>query len=81
MGGVSLGTTPEAAEEGAGIVRWTIWSGRRMCADATQVPLALILRVLVSSMNSTPEVSVARKKTGICKRMRGDRLRLEGSTR
>jgi hypothetical protein len=36
---------------------------------------------LVSSMNSTPAASVARKKTGICRRMRGDRLRLEGSTR
>lgn len=81
MGGVSVGTTPEAADEGAGMVRWTIWSGRRMWVEATQAPVELILRVFVSSMNSAPEVSAARKKTGICRRMRGDRRELEGSTR
>jgi hypothetical protein len=43
--------------------------------------VALMLSVFVSSMNSAPEVSVARKKTGICKRIRGDRLVLTGSTR
>jgi hypothetical protein len=81
IGGVSLGTTPEEADDGAGMVRWTICSGRRMCVEATQAPVALILSVLVSSINSAPEVSAARRKTGICSRMRGDRLRLEGSTR
>jgi hypothetical protein len=81
MGGVSLGTIPEAADEGAGMVRWTIWSGRRMCVEATQAPVELMLRVFVSSIKSAPELSAARKKTGICKRRRGDRRRLEGSTR
>ena len=48
------------------------------CVDT---PVVLMLRVFVSSINSAPEVSAPRRKTGICKRMRGDRLRLEGSTR
>jgi hypothetical protein len=81
IGGVSLGTTPEEAEDGAGMVRWTIWSGRKIWAEATQAPVELMLSVFVSSMNSAPDVSAARRKTGICSRMRGDRLRLEGSTR
>jgi hypothetical protein len=51
-----------------------------MCVEATQAPVALMLSVFVSSMNSAPEVSAARKKTGICKRMRGDRLKFAGST-
>jgi hypothetical protein len=38
-------------------------------------PVALIFRVLVSSMNSTPEVSTPRRNTGTCRRMRGDRRR------
>ena len=63
------------------MVRWTIWSGRKMWVEATQAPVELMLRVLVSSMNSAPEVSVARRNTGICRRMRGDRLKFEGSTR
>ena len=45
MGGVSLGTIPEEAEEGAGMVRWTIWSGRRMWVEATQAPVELMLSV------------------------------------
>ena len=36
-----------------------------MCVDATQAPVELMFSVLESSMNSAPEVSVARKKTGI----------------
>jgi len=35
--------------------------------------VALILRVLVSSMNSAPDTSVPLRKTGTCKRMRGER--------
>jgi len=52
-----------------------------MWVEATQAPVELMLSVFVSSMNSAPEVSVARRKTGICKRMRGDRLKLAGATR
>src|SRR5277367_6234972 len=81
MGGVSLGTMPEEAEDGAGMVRWTIWSGRKIWVEARQAPVALMFSVFVSSINSAPDVSAARRNTGICKRMRGDRLRLEGSTR
>ena len=51
-----------------------VWSGRRMCSEVMQAPKALILRVLVSSMNSAPEASVPRMNTGTCKRMRGERL-------
>jgi hypothetical protein len=43
-----------------------------MCAEVIQAPVALILRVFVSSMNSTPDTSVPRRKTGTCKRMRGE---------
>jgi hypothetical protein len=64
MGGVSLGTTLDGAGEGAGIVRYTIWSARKICAEAIQAPVALILRVFVNSTNSAPERSVARRKTG-----------------
>ncbi len=42
-----------------------------------QAPVALILRVLVSSMNSVPETSVPLRNTGTCKRMRGE-LRVDG---
>src|SRR6267142_38223 len=44
-----------------------------MCAEVIQAPVALILRVFVSSMNSAPDASVPRMKTGTCKRMRGER--------
>jgi len=73
MGGVSLGIRLEEVGVGAGMVRWTVWSGLRMCAEVIQAPVALILRVLVSSMNSAPETSVPLRKTGTCKRMRGER--------
>ena len=36
-----------------------------------QAPAALIFSVLVSSMNSVPAVSTARKNTGTWRRMRG----------
>ena len=49
--------------------------------EATQAPVALMFNVFVSSMNSAPEASVARKKTGICSRIRGDRRELGTSTR
>jgi hypothetical protein len=39
-----------------------------------QAPNALMLSVLVSSMNSDPNASVPRTKMGTCKRMRGERL-------
>jgi hypothetical protein len=42
-----------------------------MCPEVIQAPVALILRVFVSSMNSIPDTSVPRRKTGTCKRMRG----------
>lgn len=35
MGGVSLGTRLEEAGDGAGMVKCTIWSGRRMCPEDT----------------------------------------------
>jgi len=65
MGGVSLGTTLEPAGEGAGIVRLTICSGRKRCAEVIQAPVALMFSVLVNSINSAPDISVARKKIGI----------------
>src|SRR6266704_753779 len=66
---------------GAGMVKWTVCSGRRICAEAIQAPVALMLRVLVSSMNSAPEASVPRTKTGTCNRMRGERRVDDVSTR
>jgi len=44
-----------------------------MCAEVIQAPVALILRVLVSSMNSAPDTSVPLRKTGTCNRIRGER--------
>jgi hypothetical protein len=73
MGGVSLGTMLEVAGPGVGIVRWTVCSGLRMCVEAIQAPVELILRVLVSSTNSAPDTSVPLRNTGTCKRMRGER--------
>ena len=73
MGGVSVGTRLEEVGEGAGTVSCTIWFSRRMCAEVMQAPNELILSVLVSSINSTPDRSAARKKTGTCKRIRGER--------
>jgi len=82
IGGVSLGRTlDEEAGEGAGTVMLTIWSGRSIWVEAMQAPVALMFRVLVSSMNSTPEVSTPRRKTGTCRRIRGDRRRWAGSKR
>jgi hypothetical protein len=76
MGGVSFGTTLEdEAGEGAGTVMLTTWSGRRKCVDAMHAPVALMLNVLVSSMNSTPDESTPRRKTGTWSRMRGERRR------
>src|SRR5260370_26942753 len=72
IGGVSVGTRLEAAA-GAGMVKWTICSGRRICTEVMQAPVQLILRVLVSSMNSAPDTSAALRKTGTCKRIRGER--------
>ena len=73
IGGVSLGTRLEEAGDGAGMVKWTVCSGRRICSEVMQAPVELILRVLVSSMNSAPETSVPLRKTGTCKRIRGER--------
>jgi len=65
IGGVSLGRTlEEEVGEGAGTVMLTIWSGRRKWVEAMHAPVALMFRVFVSSMNSTPEVSTPRRKTG-----------------
>ena len=80
MGGVSLGTMLEVAGPGVGIVRWTVCSGLRMCVEAIQAPVELILRVLVSSTNSAPDTSVPLRNTGTCKRMRGERRVDEDST-
>ena len=80
MGGVSLGTMLEVAGPGVGIVRWTVCSGLRMWVEAMQAPVELILRVLVSSINSAPDTSVALRKTGTCKRIRGERRVDEVST-
>src|SRR6266852_2212623 len=77
IGGVSLGTRLEEAAAGAGMVKWTICSGRRICAEVMQAPVELILKVLVSSMNSAPDTSVPLRKTGTCRRMRGER-RVDG---
>lgn len=73
IGGVSFGTTLEAVGEGAGTVRWTTWSMRRRCAEVIQAPVELMFSVFVSSMNSVPDVSNARRKTGTWREMRGDR--------
>jgi len=80
MGGVSLGTTAEGPEEGAGKVRWTIWSALRRWVEAKHAPEELIFNVFVSSMNSAPEESIPRKKTGTCNRIRGERRDWEGLT-
>lgn len=45
-----------------------------MCSEVMHAPKALILRVFVSSINSEPEASMPRIKTGTCRRMRGERL-------
>jgi len=45
-----------------------------------QAPVELILRVLVSSMNSAPDTSLPLRKTGTCKRIRGERRAEEVST-
>jgi hypothetical protein len=76
MGGVSFGTTLEdETGEGAGTVMLTTWSGRRKWVEAMQAPVALMLKVFVSSMNSTPEESTPRRKTGTWSRIRGERRR------
>jgi hypothetical protein len=77
IGGVSLGTRLDEAAAGAGKVKWTICSGRRICTEVMQAPVELILRVLVSSTNSAPDTSAALRKTGTCKRIRGER-RVDG---
>jgi len=64
MGGVSVGIILDDEDDGAGMVRWTVCSGLRICAEVIQAPVALILRVFVSSMNSVPDASVPRRKTG-----------------
>src|ERR1700687_4577642 len=52
-----------------------------ICVAVIQAPVALILRVLASSMNSAPETSMPRTNTGTCKRMRGEcRVELGGAT-
>jgi len=81
IGGVSLGTRLEEAGEGAGIVKCTVCSGRKICEEVMQAPVALILRVFVSSMNSNPVASDALRKTGTCRRKRGERRVCEESTR
>ena len=65
----------EEEGEGAGTVSKTAWSGLRMWVEVMQAPVALILKVLVSSMNSTPEESTPRRKTGTWSRIRGERRR------
>jgi hypothetical protein len=70
----------EVAGPGVGMVRWTVCSGLNMWVEAIQAPVELILRVLVSSMNSAPDTSVPRRKMGTCKRMRGERRVDEVST-
>src|ERR1700674_224275 len=52
-----------------------------MCAEVIQAPVELILRVLVSSINSAPDTSVPLTKTGTCRRMRGERRVDEVCTR
>lgn len=81
IGGVSLGMRLEEAGEGAGIVRWTVWSGRRRWTEVIQAPVALILSVFVSSINSDPDASEPRRNTGTWMRMRDDRRDSEESTR
>src|SRR5262244_3574983 len=53
IGGVSLGTKLEDAGDGAGTVRYTICSARRMCAEAIHAPAEPMFSVFVSSINST----------------------------
>jgi len=79
MGGVSLGTRPEEVGEGVGMVNCTIWSRRMTCIEAMQAPVALMFRVFVNSMNSIPEVSEPRMKTGICSLILGERRCWEDS--
>ena len=81
IGGVSLGTRLEEAGEGAGIVKCTVCSGRKMWEEVIQAPVALILSVFVSSMNSRPVASEALRKTGTWRRRRGERRVCEESRR
>jgi hypothetical protein len=70
----------EELGEGAGMVRWTVWSGRRRWTEVIQAPVALRLSVFVSSINSAPEASEPRRNTGTWMRMRDDRRDSEEST-
>src|SRR5260370_28536357 len=81
IGGVSVGTRLEEAGEGAGIVKCTVCSGRKICEEVMQAPVALILRVFVSSINSNPVASEALRKTGTWRRRRGERRVCEESKR
>jgi hypothetical protein len=80
MGGVSLGTRLEEAGEGAGIVKCTVCSGRRMWVDVMQAPVALMFKVFVNSINSMPVISEARRKTGTWMWRRGQRRVVEEPT-
>jgi hypothetical protein len=71
IGGVSFGIRLDDAGEGAGTVKYTIWSVRRICVDAMHAPAEPMFNVLVSSMNSIPETSAPRRNTGTCRRIRG----------
>src|SRR5579862_6578640 len=73
MGGVSLGIRLEEAGDGAGIVKSTVCSGRKIWVEVIQAPVALMFRVLVNSMKSVPEASEARRNTGTWRRIRGER--------
>jgi hypothetical protein len=81
MGGVSLGMRLEEEGEGAGTVSKTAWFGLRMWVEVMQAPVALMLRVRVSSTNSVPEASEALRNTGTCKRILGERRARSESTR
>jgi len=64
MGGVSLGIRLEEDGEGAGMVKRTVCSGRSRWVEVMHAPVALMFKVLVSSINSVPEVSEALRNTG-----------------
>ncbi len=52
----------------------------KLVVEVIHAPVALMLSVLVNSMNSAPDVSVPRRKTGTCRRRRADRRVVDEST-
>jgi len=75
MGGIPAGTNADEVIEGAGIVSVTTSLIARALGQVINDPNPLISRVLASSRNCSPWASLPRMNRGICRCMRGNRLR------